>query len=330
MVCGPVRHTQKTRIFTRSWNEAPEIGGEMRATPPGEGDSTSASMVPAQVGSSATDTSDDLLSAEQKDIPQVNAEQPNGTEQPLNEGGTSSSQPSVSAESARKQTSATANRSPATTTGNERTRTLAQETRSRRSSLQARSPHEIPTPIHEGSSANKFGPTTSRSQSSSTTGARSKTAEFLGGHTKLTKGKDSWTKWLWFGVFVALAGALILATAPTPFSSLSLTLLQGIAVGGELTMMGIFGHKDLINKAAPGSIDRTAVDRWSLVHHVAGVVMGLFGVPLPFVILLTVVWELFEMSVAGFGDEEINANRITDITLALGGWFIARIAASLL
>jgi hypothetical protein len=57
------------------------------------------------------------------------------------------------------------------------------------------------------------------------------------------------------------------------------------------------------------------------VHCSAGVVMGLWQVPFPVMVGFTVLWEGVEMSVPGFGDHEINANRLTDILLAWAGWF---------
>jgi hypothetical protein len=66
--------------------------------------------------------------------------------------------------------------------------------------------------------------------------------------------------------------------------------------------------------------DRKPLDWWSIVHASAGVVMGLWQVPFPVMASFTIVWEVFEMSVPGFGDQEINANRINDIVLAWAGW----------
>lgn len=87
-----------------------------------------------------------------------------------------------------------------------------------------------------------------------------------------------------------------------------------------------FGTKEGGKQAAQG--DHRPLDLWSIVHTSAGVIMGLWRVPFPVMAGLTVSWEVFEMSVPGFGDHEINANRMTDILLAWAGWFTAAGIAS--
>ncbi|MFF0000066.1 hypothetical protein [Streptomyces avermitilis] len=49
-------------------------------------------------------------------------------------------------------------------------------------------------------------------------------------------------------------------------------------------------------------------------------IMGLWQVPFPLVMTFTMLWEGLEISVPGFGDEEINGNRLTDIGVAWLGW----------
>lgn len=187
------------------------------------------------------------------------------------------------------------------------------------------------------------------SRESGSTGVFSKISDFLNGHTKANKpweawtkwisktwvgnlkkdkeGKPdvSWTKWIFFGMFVGIATFITLLTHPvTSGLSLFAKVLQTFLPMVEGMLLGVFGHKDLVNKPKPGSIDSKPVDRWSFVHTLAGVVLGLAGVSFPVVALLTVAWEAFEITVHGFGDDEINANRITDILVAWGGWFFAK------
>jgi hypothetical protein len=54
----------------------------------------------------------------------------------------------------------------------------------------------------------------------------------------------------------------------------------------------------------------------------AGVVMGAWTVPAPFVVIFTIAWEFFEYFVPGFGDQEIFANRVVDVLVAWAGWFV--------
>lgn len=136
------------------------------------------------------------------------------------------------------------------------------------------------------------------------------------------------TKWIWFGVFMGLAALLVRATTPaTTGLTFVAKLLQSYLPMVEIMLLANFGFKDLVNTPKAGSIDSKALDRWSIVHGLAGVVMGLFGVAFPVVVGLTVLWEVFEMTVHGFGDTEVNSNRITDILVALGGWGFSRAIA---
>jgi hypothetical protein len=157
-------------------------------------------------------------------------------------------------------------------------------------------------------------------------GLLTKVSNFLNSPLKIVQGEDAWTKWLWFGLFVVPAGLLIWATTPATVGlSFFAKFLQTYLPMVEILLLAIFGFMDLVKKSDPGSIDSKPIDRWSIVHCGAGVVMGLYAVPFLVVVLLTVLWELFEMLVPGFGDTEIAANRITDLTLAWAGWFVFRL-----
>jgi RHS repeat-associated protein len=89
-----------------------------------------------------------------------------------------------------------------------------------------------------------------------------------------------------------------------------------VAFVGLVVLNGIL---DRIHRDEPNTDDKL-FDRWSLVHTLFGVVMGLWQVPFYVVALLTVSWELFEMKVPGFGQSEINFNRLSDIGVAWLGW----------
>jgi hypothetical protein len=59
------------------------------------------------------------------------------------------------------------------------------------------------------------------------------------------------------------------------------------------------------------------VDWWSLPHYFAGVLFGLFGVGLIFVVAIASTWEVIEIY---SNTEEYATNRVTDIVLAALGW----------
>jgi RHS repeat-associated protein len=126
-----------------------------------------------------------------------------------------------------------------------------------------------------------------------------------------------------FGIFVLIALTLIVFTARVNRHDPGwLHVAQIFITAGAVAFAIFLAFKDLGNPNAQG-VDNRALDRWSIVHTLAGVVMGLFRVPFPIVAALTVSWEVFETTVPGFGESEINANRIMDITVAWGGWLIA-------
>jgi RHS repeat-associated protein len=127
--------------------------------------------------------------------------------------------------------------------------------------------------------------------------------------------------------FVAVALTLVIATArvnrndPAALRAVQIAVTSGTILwalflaGRDLFHWKIFGQQ--------GNNDNRPLDIWSTVHTLAGVVMGLWRVPFPIVAVLTVAWEGFEMTVPGFGESEINANRIMDITVAWFGWLVA-------
>jgi RHS repeat-associated protein len=62
---------------------------------------------------------------------------------------------------------------------------------------------------------------------------------------------------------------------------------------------------------------------WTSIHTSVGVLMGIWQVPFPLVALSTILWEGVEITFPGFGDKEINGNRMTDIGVAWAGWLVA-------
>ncbi len=67
------------------------------------------------------------------------------------------------------------------------------------------------------------------------------------------------------------------------------------------------------------------LDWWSIVHFTAGVLFGLFGIPLAYVLAVAIVWEVIEIYAR---TREYPTNRVADIVLAAAGWMLANLLAS--
>ena len=83
----------------------------------------------------------------------------------------------------------------------------------------------------------------------------------------------------------------------------------------------ILGIRDLVLTRDPQGLDSKPVDRWTFIHGSAGIVFGLWYIPLWVVLVVTIVWEVFEALVPGFGDKEIFLNRFFDVVSAVAVWF---------
>lgn len=99
--------------------------------------------------------------------------------------------------------------------------------------------------------------------------------------------------WLWRGIFV---GVFVLATA--------------VAV--------VFSEWIKLST----STDKGPFDLYSLSHGSAGLLFGAWFLPLWWVLVITIAWEMFEASVPGWGMREPFVNRATDVGLAVAGWFL--------
>jgi cytochrome b561 len=81
-----------------------------------------------------------------------------------------------------------------------------------------------------------------------------------------------------------------------------------------------------VSKPPPGPPpwDRKFADPWwTSIHTFTGITLGVWLTPWLVVAILTVAWEFLEISVPGFGDEEISGNRLVDILVAWTGWLVA-------
>lgn len=100
-------------------------------------------------------------------------------------------------------------------------------------------------------------------------------------------------------------------------------------IAGALVMIVLFrllleGTVSKPPLGTPPKWDRLLADPWwTSIHFLTGITLGVWLVPFFVVVIATVAWELLEISVPGFGDEEITGNRLIDILVAWIGWLIA-------
>jgi RHS repeat-associated protein len=95
-----------------------------------------------------------------------------------------------------------------------------------------------------------------------------------------------------------------------------------VALGGFRILL-----EETVSKTPEGEVpagDRKVADPWwTTIHTSFGVLMGIWQVPFPLVMLSTILWEGVEITAPGFGDHEINGNRLMDIGVAWAGWLVA-------
>lgn len=111
------------------------------------------------------------------------------------------------------------------------------------------------------------------------------------------------------GIFLMTYGVIV-----TPWLRWGITGLWAVGT----VILGIIDF----SKPVDDSRDSTAFDRWTIVHAAAGVVFGVWFIPLFYVLIVIIVWECFEFSVAGFGDQEVILNRVVDVSVAAVGWLL--------
>ena len=128
-----------------------------------------------------------------------------------------------------------------------------------------------------------------------------------------------WYSFLLLGL-VLLAAGLIVWFTHTLFAPLALVLLVSILWGAFAGTLALHDFK--LHPEKPWSKDSQTFDVWTIAHFGAGLVFGLWYVPIIWCVFLTFGWELFEILVKGFGDQEKWWNRAIDIGVALVGWLI--------
>jgi hypothetical protein len=139
----------------------------------------------------------------------------------------------------------------------------------------------------------------------------------------------SWLSWTLAGAFVAAAVFACYLLAPSADELPSWVGTVRLVGAGALALLIAVRLllEATVSKTLPGEVpagDRKLADPWwSTIHTLTGVVLGLWLIPFVVVAILTILWEGVEISVPGFGDEEINGNRMFDILLAWTGWLVA-------
>lgn len=121
---------------------------------------------------------------------------------------------------------------------------------------------------------------------------------------------------------------LAVLTAAIGIASLALIAMRGAPIA-PLWMIAVIGVPWLalmlflrVHRETWGK-ELRYLDLWSVTHVVAGLLLGILGIGLVWVVLLTVAWELIEV-VARV--EEYLTNRITDVVVALVAWPVAQAA----
>jgi hypothetical protein len=132
----------------------------------------------------------------------------------------------------------------------------------------------------------------------------------------------NWLSWLIAGLFVAVGFGLAYLTAKTGIAEprwhavLRYVLTVGLAV---LVVVRLI-MEGTVSRTPPGQVpkwDRKLLDPWwTPIHTFTGVVLGFWLVPFLVTVVLTALWEVLEITVPGYGDEEINGNRLLDVGVA--------------
>jgi hypothetical protein len=146
----------------------------------------------------------------------------------------------------------------------------------------------------------------------------------------------NWLSWVIAALFVIGAGVLIYTTTVTGVGEPRVhSVLRWVAtIGlGVLTVVRLIleGTVSKPPPGQPGQWDKQLADPWwTTIHTLSGVVLGFWLSPLLITIALTVGWELLEIVVPGFGDEEINGNRLIDNLVAWAGWLLVVLLSAVL
>ena len=118
-----------------------------------------------------------------------------------------------------------------------------------------------------------------------------------------------WYSWIILVFHLGWSVTIILMTKRNVFGLELRWIVSGILIASAL---GLGLYDFIINKTTEGR-DTIPFDLWTIMHTLAGVVFGLWYVPLVFVLVTVIWWEAFEFSVKGFGEKEAIINRVVDV-----------------
>lgn len=136
-------------------------------------------------------------------------------------------------------------------------------------------------------------------------------------------------------VFWVVSAFLALVTAPVANQHGNIWVMRVLAiiVGILLTLALVAREKnERYQKRMRGEpvtgAENAPFDWWTIGHAYAGVLLGIWGVPLPLVAVLTIAWEFFEWKVPGFGECEGIWNRVVDVGIAWVLWLLVTFLVS--
>jgi hypothetical protein len=138
-----------------------------------------------------------------------------------------------------------------------------------------------------------------------------------GGGTKIP-----WYSWLAFVLTLAVYVVVWYFVHGTVVAEWLRWAVTGLWVAATL----VLGVLDKV-KGGAGPVDKGPFDLWTISHSGAGLVLGVWYVPLVFVLFFTITWEIFEILVPGFGENEVWSNRATDVGSALFFWLVVVLIA---
>lgn len=127
-----------------------------------------------------------------------------------------------------------------------------------------------------------------------------------------------WYSWLLLIAMLALGTLLVVFTHEPVVAALPRWIVTGIWALFTLAL----GLYDFVIEPDSEGIDEQPFDRWSISHGGAGVVFGIWFLPLVWTLLLVVAWEVFEALVPPFGTEETWWNRTVDVGIAVVPWLV--------
>jgi hypothetical protein len=135
-----------------------------------------------------------------------------------------------------------------------------------------------------------------------------------------------------FVITAAVVGAFLSAPLTPTALRWTITIVWLVFTGLLLTAdmeNDPLGLRRLFPFLFQGNMDKGIFDRWSIAHSGAGIVFGLWYLPLSYVIVATILWEVIEAVTKGIGDGEDFLNRVSDVSVAILGWAVVVIPVAL-